>query len=404
MTIRIAAIIAFALGASPLFAQVAPPPPAAVQAPATKNLAPVRKDQSITLNALVGFVNSEPIFVHDLIRPIDEQLRGFARDARNLNEFRNAARNAVDGQLRTTVSNILILSNAKAALTEDDKGKIEIIMNKERANLLAKHGGSRAIADQQLKAEGSSVDKFLADVRRRLTVQLYLSKKIYPRIVVTRQMVLDEYNRDPKKWQEEAEVELFTITLPITRWLPREPSENGEIGQPIKNPTPEQKKAAQTAALAEAIDITNQLKASKDIVADFARLAEDKNSVDGRKFKGGRTPNVKRGSRVSKKEEDFIFSLPANTLGRPIIIDDPDITKSRVEVIRVGEKKEGRSIPFTEAQAAITKELQNQQYDKLSNQYMQELYNAAKMEGIDMVGKDALETALEVAVARYATQ
>jgi hypothetical protein len=35
---------------------------------------------------------------------------------------------------------------------------------------------------------------------------------------------------------------------------------------------------------------------------------------------------------------------------------------------------------------------------------MQELYNAAKMEGIDMVGKDALETALEVAVARYATQ
>jgi hypothetical protein len=364
-------------------------------------IAPVRPNQSLTMNALLGFVNGEPLFVDTLLRPLDEQLRSFSKKARNLSEFREAAKAVIEQQLQTQLSDILITSSAKAALSEEDKGKLDMLMNKIRHDLLAKYGGSLAMAEQALRAQGSSVEKEITDQRRHLTVQLYVQKQIRPKIVVTRPMVLEEYQRNPRNWQLEPELELFTITLPISRWLPRDPGENGQKGPVKKNLTAKDIADAKAAAMAKAREITQQLKAAGDkVVPLFAQLAEDNQSIDGRATKGGRTPDVKHGSLANQGQENYVFSLPANTIGEPYFIDDPDPMRQRVAVIRVGEKKEARTISFAEAQEEIREKLTKQQYEQLSRAYMENLYKGAALEKADTM----VETAVNAAVARYASQ
>jgi hypothetical protein len=366
-------------------------------------IAPVRPNQTLTMNALLGFVNGEPVFVDTLLRPLDEQLRTISKKARNLTDFRDAAKALIEQQWQTQITDILITSSAKAALSEEDKGKLDMVMNKIRHDLIAKKGGSLAIADQALRAQGSSVEKELNEERRHLTVQLYVQKQIRPKIVVTRQMVLEDYERNPKNWQLEAELELYTITLPVSRWLPRDPGENGQKGPVKKNLTAKDIAGAKGAAMAKAREITQQLKAAGDkVVPLFAQLAEDNQSIDGRATKGGRTPNVKRGSLADQGEENYIFSLPANTIGEPYFVDDPDPMRQRVAVIRVGEKKEARTISFAEAQEEIRNKLTKQQYDQLSHDYMDSLYKRAAptLEKADSM----VETTVSAAVARYASQ
>jgi hypothetical protein len=214
-------------------------------------------------------------------------------------------------------------------------------------------------------------------------------------------MVLEEYQRNPKTWQLEPELELFTITLPVSRWLPREPGENGQKGPVKKNPTAKEVADAKAAAMAKARELTQQLRAAGDnVVPLFAQLAEDNQSIDGRATKGGRTPNVKRGSLANQAQEDYVFSLPANTIGEPFFVDDPDPMRQRVAVVRIGEKKEARTIPFAEAQEEIRTKLANQQFEKLRIAYLKSLYEGAAMEKADSM----VETAVNAAVARYASQ
>jgi hypothetical protein len=350
-----------------------------------------RADEAMTVNALAGFVNAEPIFVEDVLRPIDEQLQQIAARSRNLSEFRSAARPAIHTQLQNSLFNIMVGSKAKAALSEQEKMQIEIILRMQLHDLLASHGGSRALADQELRARGSSVDKDLDYARRDLIQKLYFHKEFAPRIVITRQMVLDAYQRDPKQWQQEAELELFNISIPVARWL-REPTTDGTRGAYIKNPTPAQVAEAEKQAMATARQLIDRLKKGED----FAILAED-NSADERKNFGGRYPHVKRGSMPNQALENYIFSLPANTVGEPQLVRDPDPLQEIAMVVKVGDKQEAHQVTFAEAQKDIVAKLQQQQSDELKKQFLLKLQESTPVENLATME----DTVVDAAVTRY---
>ena len=358
-------------------------------------LVPVRANQAFTMNALLGFVNSQPMFVGDLLRPIDDDLRRMARQSRDISDFKRDAKAAVEAQMRRQISEVLISTAAKNALTEEDRGRLDVFMNKQKFELLSKYGGAQAVADQSLRAIGSSVEKEMEDRRRRLTIDLYLHKQLSPRIVVTRQMVLDEYEKDSAKWSQTAEVELFTITIPVSRFL-REPTTDGTRGPVLANPTTEQVKNAEEASLAQAREIAVKAKNGDD----WARLAEDFSADSRAKDFGGRWPKVRKGSLAREEVEKYVFSLPADTIGEPMLLRDPDPTSSTVMLVKVGQKKEARTIPFSEAQEELKARLREQKYRQLSDEYMEKLYKTAAVEAVDRM----VDVALDAAISRYATQ
>jgi hypothetical protein len=372
-----------------------PPPPAPAD-PATPSivLAPVRANVSLTTNALLGFVNSQPVFVQDLFRPIDKELRGIAASSHNITDFRDAARKAIEHEMQSYIYEMVMMSAAQGALSDQDKAGLDHYMLTQRSQLLSEHGGSVAMADEALKAVGSSVDKQLEDERRNLIVRLYLHKQLDPRIVVTRDMVMDEYQRSAAK-QEDAEIELFTITLPVSRWL-REPGVGGKRGPIMQNPTGAQILQAEQMAMTTGKEIAAKARAG----ADFAVLAEDYSSADERANYGGYWPKVKRGDGLNAKIENYAFSLPANTVGEPLLLPNEDFHSSAVVILKVGKKKEARVIPFSEAQGAIRDSIREKQYQELQTQYMEKLSKGAAIEAVEHM----TDVALEAAVTRYATQ
>ncbi|HUO09574.1 MAG TPA: peptidylprolyl isomerase [Phycisphaerae bacterium] len=371
---------------------VVPPPSASSDAANSANvISPVRANVSLTTNALLGFVNSEPVFAQDLFRPIDGQLRSLAATSRDLADFRSQARAAIQRQMQTYVRDKLVISAARASLTEEERRGLDVYMATQRSKLLSEHGGSQAFADEAFKAEGTTFEKKLEDLRTEMIVRIYLHRELYPKIVVTRQMVMDEYERT--KHQQDAEIELFMITMRVTRWL-HEPATDGKLGPVISHPTDAQIQHAEQVALKQGQDIVEQLRKG----ADFSRLVEDY-SQDNRANYGGRIPNVKRGS-LYPAIEDAAFALPANTVGEPLLIKDSDFRKEAVVILKVGQKKEARTIPFSEAQKDIYATLSNKQYKQLADEYMQKLAVGAAVEAVDTM----TDVAVDVAVTRYATQ
>jgi hypothetical protein len=355
-------------------------------------LAVVQANQTLTSNAMIGFVDAQPIFLNDLFRPIDADLRRLAATAKSLTDFERGARALIDNQIAQRKSDIVIVAATEAQLTDREKAVIDAQLALGRSKLIADHGGSMPAAERALAATGSSLDREMNDLRRGLIRQMHFERYLMPRIVITRQMLLDAYERDPKRWQQPAQIELFTITLAVKNWL-REPSGTGSPGPFITNPTPQQIQAAEAQALAQGRRVVEQLKAG----ADFAALVEDNDSADGARSFGGRRM-ISRGAQTNKQEEDYVFSLPANTIGEPLLLHEADYRLSSVVVAKVGQKTEARSIPFSEAQTVLGRELRSAQLRELQLQEMEKLDRGAAIEAVDRMR----DVALAAAVTRYA--
>jgi hypothetical protein len=379
-------------------AQVAPPPAASRDAAgASAGGAAVRANQPLTVGVFLGQLKGQPIFVTDVLRPIDANLREVAAKSADPVDFEAAAKPLIRKSLGDLATDILVVSVAESKLTEQDKDRVQIILALEKSKLLASYGGVESAAERALGAMGSSIEHELRARRRGVIKRLYLEKYVWSQVVVTRQMVVDAYDKDPKRWQEGAAAELYILTLPVSRWLRAAPV-NGEAGPVLANPTDLQIKEAETQALATGREIVGKLKAK----AEFARLVEDYNSADEFRDKGGSRGMVSKGSMLDTKLEDFIFSLPANTIGEPYLNHESNFRDSTVRVVKVGEKRTARMVPFEEAEPVLYRELTRKQQEDRETQVLQKLQEGSLRE-LDALDRNS-SWAVDAAVGRYVTK
>jgi hypothetical protein len=337
-------------------------------------------------------INGDPIFTESVLRPVDADLKRIARLAHDVSEFKAAARDIIGKQINIMISDTLITKAAKETLSEDDTKRVDAYMNKLTKDLLTKYEGSAARADQDLRAQGSSMDKELADKRRKTIIDLYLHKTLWPKIVVTRKQIMEDYERNIKKYTIPAEVDLYTITLPVTRFLPKQEGPNG-ASLPLRNPTDAQWQEAQNLALARARDLIAELKKG----GDFATMAEA-NSVDPKSKNGGRWPHTRQGMLAITQIEKAAFALPSGGLAEPVLALNPDDqTRSVIVIVKVGDVTPTRVIGFEEAQEGIERKLRETQYVTLTNEYYQRLREKAAVEGVDRM----VETVVDASVVQY---
>jgi hypothetical protein len=135
--------------------------------------ATVRGNQPLTTNALLGYINAQPVFVLDVFRPIDNDLRRVGKAARSMEEFRSAARTLIKGQIEQLKSEILIISAAEATLSDRDLHNVEAYLAIKRAEKITENGGSVPAANKALQAVGSNLEKEMTDMRRSILLDLY---------------------------------------------------------------------------------------------------------------------------------------------------------------------------------------------------------------------------------------
>jgi hypothetical protein len=388
---------------SPPEAQVTtPPPPATKPATPAKDSGPLlsfRPNQEYTVDAFIGSVNAEPIFATELFQApdVDERLKRLAQVSRTLPEFQRGARDIIRRRVEQLYSEALVLSAADASLTADERARIDDLINGERMKLITKYGGSAAAADKALRAENppTTLAQEVANRKKQFKKDLYFSRHIAANIQITQDMARAAYEATPDKWKQKAQIQIYTITIPVSRWL-RETLPNGEAGPVINNASPEQVRAAEAEAMKTAREIVQKLNAK----ADFARLAEEYHSADVYAGDGGKWKPLVKGSMRDTKWEDYLFSLPAKSLQEPYMDRKADYKESAVLVIRTGDKLEARTVPFVEVQGQIVQELRAKQIEEMRMKKMNELAAGAAVEAIDRM----MEVAVNAAVSRYATK
>ncbi len=358
-------------------------------------------NQALPVNSLLGAINGKPLFVEDVFRPIDADLRRIARVSGSRHEFEVQAHDAIQKQIKQQIGDLLIIKAAEDNMDEDDKKRIEMFMNKTKNDILTKNGGSIALTDEYYRSRGSSFERELSDIHRRATVELYLQRSLYPRITITRKMVLDYYAAHIKEYTSDPKVDLYTITIPFARYLPKEnvgtDSDNKPIERSIANPSKEQLATAKNQALEWTKTLIQQIKAAP--ASEFPKFAED-NSVDPKQHSGGRWKETRRGDLLSKQVEDVAFSLAPHTIGPPLVINEDSPTDGAVMIIKVEDVDLGHVVPFTEAQKQIESTMREKQYAALSRDYYNKLFEKAAIEAVESM----LDTATNVAVTRYFTR
>lgn len=272
--------------------------------------------------------------------------------------------------------------------------EVAAVVASKKAKIIAQYLGSEQLADRALRMQGSSLDKKLQSIRDQTIIQMYLSRTVYPKLIITRRELWHYYQAHIAKYTRHAKVDLYTITYPVRNQWPRDPNDPTHT-QPVAPPTMAQLAVAQRKAIAYCDKLESEIRHG----ANFATLAEN-NSVDPAADNGGHWPNTRRGELSNRLIENTAFSLKPNTMAPPLlIVNKANPRGDAVVIIRVGAITRHHVIPFGQAQAGIAKQLKDKLYRQFMDAYQKNMYDTASVAAMSKM----VSTATQVATARYYT-
>lgn len=166
-------------------------------APASLPVSTARgKNEPWTVDAMVGQVNGKPIYASAIFKGIgEEQLQRIGQSQPRL-VFRSEAERLIYADLRSRVTNAMILAEAERGLSEREQLGLLGYLKQEREKILANFGAGVAARaeDELMKEKGHGIADELEARRQELLTQKYLREKLYPKVFVTRQEVERYYN------------------------------------------------------------------------------------------------------------------------------------------------------------------------------------------------------------------
>jgi len=213
-----------ALASSAAEAVSAPAAPAAAATSSTTGRPSVSAEQASSspqtsgagrsVDALVGQINGRPLFASEFFAPMDARLRA---EARRLppRQWAQFAREEINRALRTRVVNELLLAEARASLTpEQRKGLLAFIEN-FRETLVSQNQGSEEIAERNLlEQEGATLDQKARELLDQELLRMQLRKALADQAQVSWREVEIEYERRRDEFQPPPTITLRMIRIP----------------------------------------------------------------------------------------------------------------------------------------------------------------------------------------------
>ncbi|MDH3583462.1 MAG: peptidyl-prolyl cis-trans isomerase [Phycisphaerae bacterium] len=168
----------------------------------------------VVLDAFVGQVNGKPIFASELFRSIGEEELQRLGQAYGRAEFQQEVTRLIVSELRTRVTNSLILAEAERGLTSQQQAGLRRMLEVERQKILAQHRGSVRLAEIALQKEkGHDIASELEARRQRILTDKYLQEKLRPRIHVSRRDVERYYHEHPEQYSAKVTVSVRLILV-----------------------------------------------------------------------------------------------------------------------------------------------------------------------------------------------
>jgi parvulin-like peptidyl-prolyl isomerase len=295
-------------------------------------------DSLVLVNTVLAEVNGEVITREDILGPLRPQMRAWRKEYSD-EAFRERCRQVISMRLREEISRRLVVQEAEAELSEQEKEQVDQTLGSMLKDLTAE-AGSALLLEEKLKERGSTVEEHRQEQRRRLLVQRYLHKKIGPKIHITHSELLGYYNEvRPERYEKPTRVRLGLIVI-----------------RKADSPAPEDARAIADAVRSRAAGSE-----------DFARLAR-RYSRGTMADKGGDWGFIGQGSFRVKAVDEVLFGLDAGEVGPVVEASDA------FYVVKALEREDGRTVPFTEVQDELERELRDRKFNEKVDKYIQSLY------------------------------
>jgi hypothetical protein len=173
------------------------------------------ESSTLAVGGMVGQVNGQAIYAHRVFKPIHEQLRALGRQ-HDRSGFRQRARELIQSQLRSLVADRLILGQAMRDLSDREQQGLKHMVQKKREELLRRYGrGSLAVAEKRIEEQtGQTLEQYLESFEQKAVVRRYMKQKLYPKVNVSHQDVINYYNEHPEKYQAAVKRKVRLMRLP----------------------------------------------------------------------------------------------------------------------------------------------------------------------------------------------
>ena len=318
-------------------------------------------------------INDRFITIEDVLRRLHGPIVSADRPSAEM-DFRRQVAPLIAEELRRQVTETLVLIEAERALNDQQTELIDAEIQRTLKEMVAGAGGSRSALEQQCRQRHTTLENLLADHRRQVITQSFLQLRIQPRMIVTRQMLLDYYHSHQEEFTDQRKVQMQIIAAPFKDFL-----------------TEVERKATEAEwrlARDRARRHMEQAAAAVERGEDFGNVARQY-SRGIKRAEGGVWPPLTEGSfKETIVQQNAMAMRPGEVCG---IIQ----TRRGFYIVKTLSVTRGSRVSFEQAQEGIGETLRRQQYEKISNEYFQELLKAATISESEKFMEHAVERAVE---------
>tara|TARA_Y100000588_G_scaffold390705_1_gene496960 strand:+ start:694 stop:1842 length:1149 start_codon:yes stop_codon:yes gene_type:complete len=147
----------------------------------------------VLVDAMIGQVNGEPIYAKMIFKAIEEELVALAQQVSRV-EFGTKAYRVIRRNLESVIAKRLLLDEARRELSGKQQLALPDFLAELREQTIRQFGrGVEILADEALRAQGSSLDERMEEKREEVLVGIYLQQKIRPQVSVSRRDIRNYY-------------------------------------------------------------------------------------------------------------------------------------------------------------------------------------------------------------------
>ncbi|NLX12720.1 MAG: hypothetical protein GXY44_03585 [Phycisphaerales bacterium] len=305
------------------------------------------------------FVNGDTISVHELLEPIIDQLRQQAV-ALSPGQYQYAFLRTVQRELDSQISRLLVYQEAKKEYREQAKEAVEKETDRLlKATINHRFGGSQVRYETHLKSLGLTLDDRKEFFRRQVMVLAFLRERFQPLLTIPpRREMMKYYETHMDQFRRPARAEMFLIDVPYEKLL----------GKSLAEATPSELADARVQARRR----LEEARAELDSGIAFAEVAKTY-SLGIRRSLGGDWGEIVPGALTGRwaKAAETLFTLQEEQVSEIVETDQS------MFIVKCGKYTPEQRVSFEEAQEQIITRIQDEQNERLTQNYIIQLLNRA---------------------------
>jgi hypothetical protein len=163
-------------------------------------------NDGVLVDAMIGQINGKPVYAVELLSSFRQRLEREVETTRgDYRLWSTSADRLISGELRNRIENELLLAEARAQLTPEQRRGLLAFVQNIRENIASRFGGSEVLADQALGENDSEIvgtlAKKVADERDTALLRQLIQAKVLPRVIVFWRDAKNTYDRESEKFR-----------------------------------------------------------------------------------------------------------------------------------------------------------------------------------------------------------